>query len=282
MSADGAATGRADAGRSARKSPTAYRTISEVSDELEIPQHVLRFWETKFSQVKPLKRGGGRRYYRPEDITLLRRIQVLLYKEGYTIKGVQKLLREGRAAERARAVMTDEAGSSSIPEERIQDPTPEEVRTPGSSLSESEKGDGDSVHGSATGHDVGAAQVSGDAEESPVGPPEGPAKDKPGHQGPDAGESADVTAEAPGEGFGATADADSSEDAGKDTGIEGEEDADAAVHGDQTSEDLPGPVRRELEAVLAVMQDLRERLTSDKPITESEERMIDGGGHDGN
>jgi len=78
-----------------RKAPTAFRTISEVSDDLHIPQHVLRFWETKFPQLKPLKRGGGRRYYRPEDIALLRRISDLLYTQGYTIKGVQRLLREG-------------------------------------------------------------------------------------------------------------------------------------------------------------------------------------------
>jgi DNA-binding transcriptional MerR regulator len=78
-----------------KKAPSAFRTISEVADELHIPQHVLRFWETKFSQVKPLKRGGGRRYYRPEDIALLRRVSDLLYIQGYTIKGVQRLLREG-------------------------------------------------------------------------------------------------------------------------------------------------------------------------------------------
>lgn len=78
-----------------KKAPTAFRTISEVADELHIPQHVLRFWETKFQQVKPLKRGGGRRYYRPDDIGLLRRISDLLYIQGYTIKGVQRLLREG-------------------------------------------------------------------------------------------------------------------------------------------------------------------------------------------
>jgi DNA-binding transcriptional MerR regulator len=78
-----------------RKAPTAFRTISEVADELHIPQHVLRFWESKFAQVKPLKRGGGRRYYRPDDIALLRRISDLLYIQGYTIKGVQRLLREG-------------------------------------------------------------------------------------------------------------------------------------------------------------------------------------------
>ena len=78
----------------AQKSPEAFRTISEVAAELDVPQHVLRFWETKFQQVKPLKRGGGRRYYRPEDIHLLRGIRSLLYSDGLTIKGVQKLLRE--------------------------------------------------------------------------------------------------------------------------------------------------------------------------------------------
>lgn len=78
-----------------KKAPSAFRTISEVADQLHIPQHVLRFWETKFQQVKPLKRGGGRRYYRPEDIGLLQRISDMLYIQGYTIKGVQRLLREG-------------------------------------------------------------------------------------------------------------------------------------------------------------------------------------------
>ncbi|MBL4720346.1 MAG: MerR family transcriptional regulator [Alphaproteobacteria bacterium] len=76
------------------KSATAFRTISEVANLLEIPQHVLRFWETKFNQVKPLKRGGGRRYYRPSDIDLIRAIRDLLYHDGYTIRGVQRLLRE--------------------------------------------------------------------------------------------------------------------------------------------------------------------------------------------
>jgi DNA-binding transcriptional MerR regulator len=90
-SVDAAATGH----RAVGKSASAFRTISEVAGELDVPQHVLRFWESKFSQVKPLKRGGGRRYYRPEDIELLRTIRALLYRDGYTIKGVQKLLREG-------------------------------------------------------------------------------------------------------------------------------------------------------------------------------------------
>ena len=77
------------------KSPDAFRTISEVADDLDLPQHVLRFWETRFIQIKPMKRGGGRRYYRPDDIALLRRIGDLLYTQGYTIKGVQRLLRDG-------------------------------------------------------------------------------------------------------------------------------------------------------------------------------------------
>ncbi len=81
--------------RRAEKSATAFRTISEVADDLEVPQHVLRFWETKFPQIRPMKRGGGRRYYRPEDVDLLRTIRNLLYDQGYTIKGVQKLMREG-------------------------------------------------------------------------------------------------------------------------------------------------------------------------------------------
>ncbi len=82
------------AGRRHAKSATAFRTISEVAEDLDVPSHVLRFWETKFSQIRPLKRGGGRRYYRPEDVELLRRIRQLLYRDGYTIKGVQRLLRD--------------------------------------------------------------------------------------------------------------------------------------------------------------------------------------------
>ncbi|MCZ8311847.1 MAG: MerR family transcriptional regulator [Magnetospirillum sp.] len=80
--------------RRSAKSADAFRTISEVAGDLEVPQHVLRFWETRFAQIKPLKRAGGRRYYRPEDIELLRRIRELLYKHGYTIKGVQRLLKD--------------------------------------------------------------------------------------------------------------------------------------------------------------------------------------------
>ena len=76
------------------KSPEAFRTISEVSKDLSLPQHVLRFWETKFAQIKPIKRGGGRRYNRPEDVDLLKGIKNLLYNDGYTIRGVQKVIKE--------------------------------------------------------------------------------------------------------------------------------------------------------------------------------------------
>lgn len=93
-----------DARRSGAKSEAAFRTISEVASDLDVPQHVLRFWETKFSQIRPMKRGGGRRYYRPEDVVLLRRIRALLYDDGLTIKGVQKLFRE----KGVKALMADE------------------------------------------------------------------------------------------------------------------------------------------------------------------------------
>ena len=108
-----------------RKAPTAFRTISEVADDLQIPQHVLRFWETKFPQLKPLKRGGGRRYYRPEDIALLRRISDLLYTQGYTIKGVQRLLREGGL---------EEAGAT--PELPLGEPEPDDEDTASAALRE--------------------------------------------------------------------------------------------------------------------------------------------------
>ncbi|MDA8231300.1 MAG: MerR family transcriptional regulator [Magnetospirillum sp.] len=93
-----AADGELPLVRRTGKSEAAFRTISEVAEDLDVPQHVLRFWESKFPQVRPLKRGGGRRYYRPEDVAVLRRIRQLLYSEGYTIKGVQKLLRDGTSA----------------------------------------------------------------------------------------------------------------------------------------------------------------------------------------
>ncbi|MFN4277693.1 MAG: MerR family transcriptional regulator [Ferrovibrio sp.] len=101
---DGAATetsGRVSAGKT--KADAAFRTIGEVAEQLDLPQHVLRFWEKKFHQVRPVKRNGGRRYYRSEDIALLGEIRVLLHEQGYTIRGVQKLLREGGLAKAVRA-----------------------------------------------------------------------------------------------------------------------------------------------------------------------------------
>lgn len=90
------------------KAPDAFRTISEVADDLDIPQHVLRFWESRFTQIKPMKRGGGRRYYRPDDVDLLRGIRHLLYGQGYTIRGVQRILRE-RGARFVQTVWEEDA-----------------------------------------------------------------------------------------------------------------------------------------------------------------------------
>lgn len=100
--------------RRGSKSAEAFRTISEVASDLEVPQHVLRFWETKFNQVRPMKRGGGRRYYRPEDVELLRTIRSLLYDDGYTIKGVQKLLREGGVKPEEAAPQADPVVSEQV------------------------------------------------------------------------------------------------------------------------------------------------------------------------
>lgn len=96
------------------KSSSAFRTISEVAGELDLEQHVLRFWETKFTSIKPMKRGGGRRYYRPEDVEVLKRIRGLLYDDGYTIKGVQKLLKEG-----GKEALKEAAAASPEKDERI-------------------------------------------------------------------------------------------------------------------------------------------------------------------
>jgi DNA-binding transcriptional MerR regulator len=94
------------------KAPDAFRTISEVAHDLEIPQHVLRFWETRFAQIKPMKRSGGRRYYRPDDVDLLRGIRRLLYREGYTIRGVQRILKEHGIASVQR--LADESATASF------------------------------------------------------------------------------------------------------------------------------------------------------------------------
>ena len=104
--------------RRVTKSPGAFRTISEVASELEVPQHVLRFWEGKFTQVRPLKRGGGRRYYRPEDVDLLKRIRRLLYNEGYTIRGVQKVLRDGSKRGEGAAMDSESGNGGSLSDEQ--------------------------------------------------------------------------------------------------------------------------------------------------------------------
>src|SRR4029077_7829531 len=115
---------RPDREAALNKAPDAFRTISEVADDLDLPQHVLRFWESRFPQVRPMKRGGGRRSYRPEDIDLLRGIRHLLYGEGYTIRGVQRILRE----QGLRTVQTVGQGRPvSLPEPVPEDAAPDEA-----------------------------------------------------------------------------------------------------------------------------------------------------------
>ena len=115
-------TGETASGRRANKRAAVFRTIGEVAEDLDLPAHVLRFWESKFQQLKPLKRGGGRRYYRPEDIALLMRIRQCLYQEGYTIRGVQKLLSEGALGASGDAAM--EVAPSLFPLDPIAIPKP--------------------------------------------------------------------------------------------------------------------------------------------------------------
>ncbi len=124
------------------KGPDAFRTISEVAASLDLPQHVLRFWETRFKQIKPMKRGGGRRYYRPEDVALLRGIKHLLYGEGYTIRGVQRILKDqgnqyvvtagnGRAASVAKPVKgTPPAAPARVEPRPVPPPEPPVVARP--------------------------------------------------------------------------------------------------------------------------------------------------------
>ncbi|KAF0139750.1 MAG: MerR family transcriptional regulator [Rhodospirillaceae bacterium] len=137
------------------KSEAAFRTISEVVEELGVPQHVLRFWETKFAQVRPLKRAGGRRYYRPDDVTLLKRIRDLLYQDGFTIKGVQKLL----YAHGIQAVMAGAGGAQAVQlesdrgEERASIPLPARQALP---------------RGSAAAGSVHESEVTGEEDPAPV------------------------------------------------------------------------------------------------------------------
>lgn len=129
------------------KGPDAFRTISEVADELDVPQHVLRFWETRFAQIKPLKRGGGRRFYRPDDVELIRGIRHLLYGEGYTIKGVQRILKEEgvrfvQSAWRAEAVSLPQREAVELDDfeldDLVPDEEPEPARPPGPAVARRE------------------------------------------------------------------------------------------------------------------------------------------------
>ncbi len=115
------------------KSPDAFRTISEVADDLDVPQHVLRFWETRFNHIKPLKRGGGRRYYRPDDVDLLKGIRHLLYGEGYTIKGVQRILK-GEGVRFVQAVGRGEQSLAALHPEQNESPVEEDAAAPESPL----------------------------------------------------------------------------------------------------------------------------------------------------
>jgi DNA-binding transcriptional MerR regulator len=107
------------------KAPDAFRTISEVAEEINVPQHVLRFWESRFNQIRPLKRGGGRRYYRPDDVDLLRGVRHLLYGEGYTIRGVQRILREQGLSFVQEAWRVD----AELPPPELEDSEADEVET---------------------------------------------------------------------------------------------------------------------------------------------------------
>jgi DNA-binding transcriptional MerR regulator len=119
------------------KSPDAFRTISEVAEVLDLPQHVLRFWESRFPQIKPLKRGGGRRYYRPDDVELLRAIKHLLYDEGYTIKGVQRLFKEqGARALAGRPVLAEGGAAHETAPAQLAEPAPLHASEKGLALRE--------------------------------------------------------------------------------------------------------------------------------------------------
>ncbi len=140
------------------KAPDAFRTISEVAEELEVPQHVLRFWETRFTQIRPMKRSGGRRYYRPDDVDLLRGIRRLLYGEGYTIRGVQRILKEHGI--KAVQALTESGPAAFGPIERggvrENDPQEDEAR-------EDLDLDADAFDGAADDDDIDDDEDAGDA-----------------------------------------------------------------------------------------------------------------------
>lgn len=154
------------------KAPDAFRTISEVADDLDIPQHVLRFWETRFAQIKPMKRSGGRRYYRPDDVDLLRGIRRLLYGEGYTIRGVQRILKENGIGAVQR--LAEQSGQPAFPAAE------EEARHPAPKADRETDADRKTETASPLGHDVD--QPAGPMPEPPQprGPAPRAAADQPG------------------------------------------------------------------------------------------------------
>lgn len=152
------------------KAPDAFRTISEVADELDIPQHVLRFWETRFVQIKPMKRSGGRRYYRPDDVDLLKGIRRLLYGEGYTIRGVQRILKEHGIKSVQRLADADAAASFGAVEAAIGRSVAEDddySHLPGSGIDT----DDDDYDGEDDGLDLHAAMDEPDMRAAPAPPP---------------------------------------------------------------------------------------------------------------
>jgi DNA-binding transcriptional MerR regulator len=146
------------------KAPDAFRTISEVADDLDLPQHVLRFWETRFRDIKPMKRGGGRRYYRPDDVDLLRGIRHLLYGEGYTIRGVQRILRE-QGVKFVQAVWQD--GAPQPPHGVHEGEDYAEEADSAAEMLEEESGLGGRI-GSLIGRDLNESDIAPERQEPPL------------------------------------------------------------------------------------------------------------------
>ncbi|MFC0243096.1 MerR family transcriptional regulator [Rhodopseudomonas telluris] len=156
------------------KAPDAFRTISEVAEELDIPQHVLRFWETRFTQIKPMKRSGGRRYYRPDDVDLLKGIRRLLYGEGYTIRGVQRILKEHGIKSVQRLADSEASATFGAVEEAIGRTVAEEDYEP--ALGHGIDLDDDDYEGEDEGLDLHAAMAEPDLRAAPAPPPSRPAR----------------------------------------------------------------------------------------------------------
>ncbi|WP_420132950.1 MerR family transcriptional regulator [Rhodopseudomonas sp.] len=158
------------------KAPDAFRTISEVAEELDIPQHVLRFWETRFTQIKPMKRSGGRRYYRPDDVDLLKGIRRLLYGEGYTIRGVQRILKEHGIKSVQRLADSEASATFGAVEEAIGRTVAEEDYEP--ALGHGIDLDDDDYEGEDEGLDLHAAMAEPDLRAAPAPAPSRPAREE--------------------------------------------------------------------------------------------------------